>query len=213
MISQAKNGAEVLIVDGLSTASLVNPEREAEHWAEAQSARLKMTGLDEPVVVIGVASGFHLQALKVRLRVSGHCGRIIAIDTCSASIEFAKVRVADVEYVHVEIGVDVDTFLAAGGIAGWILQPYTVLRHKPTYLRNGTSLRRVEAWILGRTPESFSAHLKLRPQIAAALNAERARKIAEVSLLSIRDLSKVWDIASELKSDRRVFRVLEELVR
>ena len=213
MISQAKNGSEVLLVDGLSTASLVNPEREGDLWADSQTAALKMTSPSEPVVVMGIGSGFHLTALKSKLQAAGHTGAIVAIDTCQPSIEFAKSRVIGVNYVLAQLDPGADHFVARSDISSWILQPFTLLRHKTTYVRNGASLRQIEAWVLGRTPEAFSAQLKLRPQIAAGLNAERARKIAECSLVSIRDLSKVWDISSELKTDRRLFRILEELVR
>ena len=213
MISLAKSGSQVLQVNGLSTASLVNPEREGDLWAEAQTSLLKLIGIDEPVVVLGVASGFHLRALQAKLRAAGHRGRIIALDVCEPSIEFTKWRVLEVEYLYVDPETNAGAFAARADVSSWMLQPFTVLRHKPTYLRNGVSLRKLEAWILGRTPEAFSAQLKLRPQIAAALNPDRARKIAEVSLISIRDLSKAWDITSELKTDRRLFRVLEELVR
>jgi hypothetical protein len=213
VISLAKNGSQVLKVGGLSTASLVNPEREGEQWAESQSSALAVTQPDEPVVVLGVASGFHLRSLKAKLQALGHRGPMIAIDTCEPSIEFTKWRVIGVDYVLANIESGPDSFVARAEVSRWILQPFTLLRHKPTFLRGGTDLRKIEAWILGRTPESFSAQLKLRPQIAAGLNADRARKIAEVSLVSVRDLSKAWDITSELKADRRLFRVLEELVR
>ncbi|CAN5547906.1 hypothetical protein BH10BDE1_BH10BDE1_31990 [soil metagenome] len=212
-MSQAKSGSQVLLVNGLATASLVNPEREGELWGESQTTTLKMTGLREPVVVIGVGSGFHLAALRSKLRAAGHTGAIAAIDTCEASIEFAMSRVPGIDYVHAQCDCGADQFVARSDISSWVLQPFTLLRHKPTYLRNGASLRQIESWLLGRTPEAFSAQLKLRPQIAAGLNADRARKIAECSLVSIRDLSKAWDISSELKTDRRLFRILEELVR
>jgi hypothetical protein len=216
VITFAKNGSEVLQVDGLSTASLVNPVREGQLWAESQTHamnQLQSQREDEPVIVLGVASGFHLQALKTQLRRANYRGRISAIDSCESSIAFSKLRVTEIEYLHVNSALGVDAFLSRPDVSSWCLQPFTILRHKPTYLRNGADLRKIESWILGRTPEAFSAQLKLRPQIAAALNPARARKIADVSLVSIRDLSKTWDISGELKTDRRVFRILEELVR
>lgn len=213
MIEIARTGAEVLRVANLATASLVNPEREASQWVSLQSVRLAAVRADEPVVVLGVGSGFHLACLRNQMKERGLAGRLIALDSCLESIAFAEARVQEVEFIRVDLEAGVENFAGRADISSWLAQSHTFLKHKPTVTRSGADLRTVESWILGRTPEAFSAQLKLRPQIAAALNATRATKIAECPLISIRDLSKIWDISSELKSDRRMFRVLEELVR
>ncbi len=213
MINVAKNGSQVLQVNGLSTASLVNPDGEGEKWAEAQDASLKVAGAGEPIVILGIGSAFHIQSVQKKLRSKGHRGRLIALDCCHESVEFANRSLVDVELLHVDTACGVDFFFARHDVASWVTQPFVLLRHKPTFQRSGQSLRFVETWLLGRTPEAFSAQLKLRPQIAAALNADRSRRLAETPLVSVRDLSKAWDISSELKTDRRLFRILEELVR
>ena len=214
-VGTSRTGAEVLIVGNLATASLVNPEREAMQWADQQVRRIASIGVGETVVVIGIASAFHIRALreKISTRDRGFVGRIVAIDTCADSVAFANARHSGFDFVHVDLAVGVDAFLARPEISSWIMQPYTLLKHKPTMSRVGVSLRTLESWILGRTPETFLAHLRLRPEIAAGLHPARSQRIADVSLLSIRDLSKMWDISAELKTDRRIFRVLEELVR
>ena len=212
-VQTAKSGAEVLIVAGLATASLVNPEREASQWLELQHARLKSTGPDEPVVTIGVGSGFHLRALQVEMKERGLKGAIYALDTCRESIAFASQRIAGVTFILADISQTADAFFSHHNVGAWLTQTSTLLKHRPTISRVGVSLKTIETWVLGRTPEAFSAQLKLRPQIAASLNPQRASKVAECPLVSIRDLAKMWDISSELKTDRRLFRVLEELVR
>lgn len=214
-IEIARTGSEVLIVGNLATASLVNPEREAQHWAETQIARLKKARSSEAVVVLGVGSAFHLRALTAIAD-----GRpIIAVDTCRESIEFAKSRTPNVTFVWAHAPIQTAavqaaySFLSRPEIASWLRQPFTFLKHKPTVSRAGEPLRRIESWITGRTPEALAAHLRMRPEIAAALDPARASRIAEIPLVSIRDLAKMWDVSAELKSDRRIFRVLEELVR
>lgn len=216
MIETAKSGAEVLLVEGLATASLVNPEREAGQWADMQMGRLKATDPNEPVVVLGVGSGFHLKALMtamINLSSGSAVPRLVAIDTCRASIEFARVRLPSVEMILADVAAGADSFFTDPVVTSVLTQAHTLLRHKPTISRIGQPLRVVETWMVGRTSEAFLAQLKLRPEIAAALNPARAAKVADAKLLSVRDLSKMWDISSELKSDRRIFRVLEELVR
>lgn len=214
-VEVSRTGAEVLIVDNLATASLVNPEREAVQWAQSQMKRISSTGNEETIVVLGVASAFHIRALRTLLLESraDFKGNFVAIDTCPRSVAFAKARVPGVIFTRADISGTIDDFIASADISPWILQAFTLLKHKPTFSRTGESLRQLESWIVGRTPAAFLAHLKQRPEIAAGLNPARTRKVAETPLVSIRDLGKMWDISSELKTDRRLFRVLEELVR
>lgn len=214
-VETSRTGAEVLIVGNLATASVVNPEREASQWADQQVRRIASTGLGETVVVIGVASAFHIRALreKITVRERGFVGRIVALDTCADSVAFANARNTGIEFVHVNLATGIDAFLMRPEISSWIMEAFSLLKHKPTISRVGVSLRTLESWIVGRTPETFLAHLRLRPDIAAGLHSGRTQRIADVSLVSVRDLSKMWDISAELKTDRRIFRVLEELVR
>lgn len=212
-IETSRTGAEVLIVGNLATASLVNPEREADQWADAQMKRVLTMRPMETIAVIGVGSGFHIRALQNKISDQNQKCLIVAIDTCVESVQFASQRMSNVVFIHVDLEKSIDSFFAREDVRPWLAQAFTLLKHKPTIARVGTPLRNFEAWLVGRTPEAFSAQLKLRPQIAAGLNAGRARRIAETPLVSIRDLSKMWDISSELKTDRRLFRVLEELVK
>lgn len=211
----ARTGSEVLIVDNLATASLANPEREGEQWAEMQMKRLASVGSRETIVIIGIASAFHIRSLRdlIKQKIPAFNGEIVAIDTCVHSFDFAKTRVSGATFLMADSITSIDQFIATPEISKWVSQTFTLLKHKPTISRTGEKLRRLESWIIGRTPEAFAAQLRQRPEIAAGLNPARTKKIAEVSLVSIRDLSKMWDISSELKSDRRIFRVLEELVR
>ncbi len=214
-VELSRTGSEVLIVENLATASLVNPEREADQWANSQLKRFAGLGDHETIVILGVASAFHIRAVMQMLAEyrSSYAGRIVALDTCPHSIAFAKARVANVTFLQIDTAITVEQFVAVAEVADWISDAFTFLKHKPTVSRAGASLRQLESWIVGRTPEAFLAHLRQRPEIAAGLNPARSEKIAETPLVSIRDLSKMWDISSELKNDRRLFRVLEELVR
>lgn len=209
----SRTSAEVLIVGNLATASLVNPEREADQWADAQMKRVLAGRPMETIAVIGVGSGFHIRSLQNKIAESGLKCSIVAIDTCAESIQFASQRTSNVVFVHANLENGIDSFVGREEVSPWLAQTFTLLKHKPTIARVGLPLRTLETWLVGRSPEAFSAQLKLRPQIAAALNPSRAKRIAETPLVSIRDLSKMWDISSELKVDRRLFRVLEELVK
>ncbi len=208
----ARSGAEVLLVEGLATASLVDPQREAAQWAESVRPRLKQARTHETIVVLGAGSGYHLQALKDLMVSMKLEGVLVAVETCAPSVEFVRARHSGIEVLFANPSLGLESFFGDEYFSSLMRQTTTVLRHRPS-LNRQESLRLVESWILGRTPEAFAAHLRMRPEIAAGLNSVRATKLAEGSLLSIRDLSKTWDISSELKEDRRLFRVLEELVR
>lgn len=211
-VQTTRSGAEVLLVNGLATASLVDPAREGAQWVESVRPRLKQARPGETIVVLGAGSAYHLRALKDLLVSMKHDGVLVAIETCAAAAEFSKARHADVEVLFANPKLGIESFFGDEHFASLMRQATTVLRHRPS-LNRQESLRLVESWVLGRTPEAFAAHLKMRPEVAAGLNPVRAAKLAEGTLLSIRDLSRAWDISSELKEDRRLFRVLEELVR
>lgn len=211
----AKTGDRVLFVDGKATASLVDPQREAQGWLE--SVKPLLPKRPETLVVIGIGSGFHLKAL----REAAPEFPIVALDTCSHSVEFVStLGLRDCKAVYIsgdEIARGAGAVLAKAGVTDWILEPFTLIRHRATMARS-RQLLRVEAWLLGRSAEGLRAHLALRPSLAAILNPEKLRDVTEIKLktvdvFSIRDFVACGDIKSEPSQERRLLRVLEELVR
>lgn len=214
-IALSKSGEEVLLVDGKATASLVDPVKEAQNWID--SVRQLLFKGKERVVVLGIGSGFHLQVLREAVPETP----IVAIDTCERSIQFcSKKHIKNAQFVFVsqdDLKSGAQSVVAANGVRDWILEPFTLIRHRATMARN-RDLLKVENWILGRSAEALRAHLALRPSMAAILNAQKlhdvaAMKLKTVDVFSIRDFVSCCDIKGEPSHERRLLRVLEELVR
>ncbi len=212
-IERSRNGHEVLYVDGKATASTIDPIKEANAWVA--SIAIDSIGADETIIILGAGSGFHLAAIRSRF-----ANRIVVIDTCQISIDFVQSRypeMQNVRFIAVPAGTSFADFFKRSDVIEWAMDPFTILRHRSTMIRN-PSLGKIEECLVGRTVEAFRAQLEARPTIASALNGSRLKKLAEVKLLtnglvSVRDLTSVWEVASEASSERRLLRVLEELVR
>ncbi len=213
-IEQSRNGHEVLYIDGKATASTIDPLKEATAWI-GSTYSLAAAGIDETLVVIGAGSGYHIDALR-------ECTnkKIIVIDTCPASIEFVKRRLShhsQISYIEVKRGTSFSDFYQRNDVVEWVFEPFILLRHRSSMVRN-SDLSKVEECLVGRSVEAFRAQLEARPAIASALNSGRLKKMAEAKLVtkglvSVRDLTSVWEVSSETSNERRLLRVLEELVR
>ena len=213
-IERSRNGHEVLYVDGKATASTIDPLKEATAWV-GSTYSLASVGNDETLVVIGAGSGYHIEALR-------ECTnkKIVVIDTCSASIEFVKRRLAQqtqIKYIELKRGTTFSEFYQRNDVVEWVFEPFVLLRHRSSIVRN-SDLSKVEECLVGRSIEAFRAQIEARPAIASALNSGRLKKMAEAKLVtkglvSVRDLTSVWEVSAEPSNERRILRVLEELVR
>lgn len=211
-IEKSRNGYDVLYIDEKATASMMDPIKEAGQWLAASFKANDLTA-NETIVVLGAGSGYHIQALM-----KATTQKIVVLDTCQESLEFVKSRTENrVSCLWISKGTTFTEFFARADILEWIFDPFTVLRHRSSMVRN-RDLEKIEECLLGRSIESFRAQLEARPTIAAALNGPKMKKLAESKILtnglvSIRDLTSAWEVASEPTQERRLLRVLEELVR
>lgn len=211
----SKSGDSVLVIDGKATASLVDPRREALGWVE--SVKPLLPKKPETIVVLGAGSGFHLKALREVIPAFP----VFVLDTCTQSVEFVSALgiegVKAVSISNEEIARGASGLVCKPGVADWMLEPFTLLRHRATMARN-RELLRIESWLLGRSAEGLRAHLSLRPSLAAILNPTKLREVTELKLktvdvFSIKDFVACVDIKAEPSQERRILRVLEELVR
>lgn len=213
-IERSRSGHDVLFVDGKATASTIDPLKEAIAWVDSTYAK-GSAGADETLVVIGAGSGYHVAALRECTQ-----QKIVVIDTCTSSLEFLHSRfpnLQEVRFVAVSSGTTFSEFFRRNDVVEWVFEPFTLLRHRSSMVRN-CDLGKVEECLVGRTVEAFRAQLEARPSVASGLNSSRLKKLAETKLntkglISVRDLTSVWEVSSEPSSERRLLRVLEELVR
>lgn len=217
-IESSRTGHDVLFIDGKATASTIDPLKEAASWVAANYS-VASIGKGEALVVLGAGSGFHIAALQTELGEQTD-RKIVVIDTCRSSIEFVRSRLShlqEIKYVLVAAGTTFSEFYRRNDVVEWAFEPFTLLRHRSSMVRN-SDLSQVEECLVGRSVQAFRAQLEARPSLASALNSARLKKLAEAkltskSLISVRDLTSVWEVSSEPSTERRLLRVLEELVR
>lgn len=214
----SRTGHEVLFIDGKATASTIDPVKEAASWVAANYSVASL-GKGEALVVLGAGSGFHIAALHAEVGNKSE-RKIVVIDTCKSSIEFVRARFShlpEIKYVLVEAGTTFSEFYRRNDVIDWAFEPFTLLRHRSSMVRN-SDLSQMEECLVGRSVQAFRAQLEARPSLASALNSGRLKKLAEAKLtskglISVRDLTSVWEVSSEPSTERRLLRVLEELVR
>lgn len=221
-VEASRNGHDVLFIDGKATASTVDPVKEAASWFASNHTNASHDNA-EVCVVLGAGSGYHVAALHANLRsTSGEQSerKIVVIDTCKSSLEFVQSRLSpspEIEYILVSAGTTFSEFYSRSDVVMWAFEPFTLLRHRSSMARNG-DLIQIEECLVGRTVQAFRAQLEARPVLASALNSGRLKKLAEAKLISkglisVRDLTSVWEVSSEASTERRLLRVLEELVK
>ncbi|HRK07044.1 MAG TPA: class I SAM-dependent methyltransferase [Pseudobdellovibrionaceae bacterium] len=215
----ARDGLRVAKLDGMATASTMQPGQEAERWVSLLPQSIWST--DDALYVVGIGSGWHLE--KLHEKDSGR--RVVGLDVSHELIQFARQHVSrDIELQHVPCpaalnlaGQEADfrSWVSASGLDA-LLRPtgrtYRVLSHRPS-LQRDPRLKWVEEALLGRTPRAFAEHLRVRPELAAQLRPHALAELATCPLLSVKSLQRAWTDRAESAPERRLFRMLEELVR
>lgn len=217
-IESSRTGHDVLFIDGKATASTIDPVKEAAAWVAANYSVASLVK-GEALVVLGAGSGFHISALRAELGEQTD-RKIVVIDTCKSSIDFVRSRLShlpEIKFILVSAGTTFSDFYRRNDVVDWAFEPFTLLRHRSSMVRN-SDLSQMEECLVGRSVQAFRAQLEARPSLASALNSARLKKLAEAkltskSLISVRDLTSVWEVSSEPSTERRLLRVLEELVR
>lgn len=216
---EARDGLRVAKLNGKATASTMYPGQEAERWVNLLSPTTFLN--DDVLYVVGVGSGWHLNQLLEK-----DPGRhIVGIDVSTELIQFARPHVQkEIELVTAHFpeslnlnsgDADFKSWFAQAGLSELIRpagRTYRVIAHRLS-LQREARLGWIEEALLGRTPRSFAEHLRLRPELASQLRPHVLAELATCPLLSVKNLQRAWGNQSESCVERRVFRILEELVR
>lgn len=208
-VHQAKSGLPVLIVRGCATASSVDPMAEAERWFKLIEPQIRDLPETARIGVLGLGSGYHLDVLSRETK-----NQIIVFDSdpaLAASRDwFADRFPAHVSLKFVDVEAGAASFLSDDDVRTFISNRIVLLRHKPSFLRDQRGLTTLGNWLTGRDRMSLNAHLQSRAEFSALVDCDRQNGDW---LLSVKDLSRLWKVEAEVSEQRRMFRILEELVR
>jgi hypothetical protein len=203
-ISVARTGASVLKRDGRFLASAFDPIQEAAKWAEQVH---KEVATDAAVIVVGVGSGYHVAALK---SLRPKC-EILALDN-SPEVVSQALKICPALLPN-DVLVEPD----------WLKLPnharfcdvacgvYGVANHGPSLQIDPAYFTAVDRLLRGRDKLSFLVLLKARPELLASLDPQEISAIGEEAV-SIKTIRRLFSPAGSASRERRLWRVLEELV-
>lgn len=211
-IEASRTGVPVLKKDDRWLGSSIDPAREAQSWAERAHA---MSRGGETLVVLGLGSGHHVSELyKLRSRQS-----VVVIENDREVIDGVlrigreieredalQIRPTDIicapEWMNL---IDHERFRdLLGGV-------YRLATYGPSAQNDGY-FKHVERLLLGRDKLSFLLLLKTRPELLAILNTKAIDQIAADEAISIKTLRRVFSPRAVASRERRLWRLLEELV-
>ncbi len=192
--------------------SSFDPTKEAIVWAEKALTDL---GDHDSLIVLGAACGYHIVALR-RLRPS------LSILTIEASAEianfasevFASQPEVDAAYFgSVLVALKPSVLTESLVLRDFMGGRFAVVTHPVLAQQRPEWTREVAQFLTGRDYLSFLLQLRMRPELHALFDEEKIATLSSsgtpLSILTIRTL---FSAQSQTSRERRIWRVLEELI-
>lgn len=201
----AKNGNWVLKKDGRWLSSSIDPVREAHQWLERSWPSDRGY---ESAILVGLASGYHYRALRER-----HSDLdIVVLEQDSRVIEQVLKIHADIDPQDIIDASDINKISSLWRVQS-LFQSVFGIFVLPSV--NETEwLHSVVQEILGRDSLSFLRQLRGRPELMAIMKPEALASVSEVgSAISIKTISSLFDSKQTISHERKLWKILEELVR
>lgn len=203
-VEKSRSGHLVIRKNGRLLGSSFDPTKEACAWATKAADQIKS---DETAFILGLASGYHVMELRklrpLQLIVVIECDPQVVREAYSIFPELHKVPIV-VEQEWLKLA---DNHL----FRDHITDTYKVLTYGPSYQIDCDFFKRAEMLLMGRDKTSFLIQLKMRPELLAILDSDALEKLGD-DPISIKTMQKLFSQASLQNHERRLWRILEELV-
>jgi hypothetical protein len=208
----ARNGQAIYKIDGRSVVSSFDPAKEARGWAENA---VKEIGDRESVVILGAGCGYHILALR-ELRPSLS---ILTIEESKDIAAFAHTVLASQPDIDVrQFG---EIIVASRPIElteslilrDFMSHRYAVVTHAGLAAVRPDWTHEMATFLTGRDYLSFLLQLRMRPELHALFDEEKIAKLqASTSPISILTIRSLFSAQAQNSRERRLWRVLEELI-
>lgn len=210
------------------TASSLDPVEEAQRWLRGvfkdhpelvNCPAKQSTPPWNVIVVLGIGSGYHVDLLAREVKLP-----IVAIETDPYLYEkrefytqnFASLCDQQNKIWCLRSESESKEFIDSTKMSMILSQAYLLLEHRPSFHRSGSQmLMQFRESFLGRTQTAFERLLRAREAllVETQISSARTPKNKGASLYSIKDLKQSWKSEFESSRNRRILRVLEELVK
>jgi hypothetical protein len=208
----ARNGQPIFKIDGRSIVSGFDPMKEARGWAENA---LKEIGDRETVIILGAGCGYHIVALR-ELRPALN---ILTIEASEEVASFARERLsanAEVDprmYGEILVASRPIELTESLLLRDFMSCRYAVVTHAGLASIRAEWTRDMATFLTGRDFLSFLLQLRMRPELHALFDEEKiARLRAEPGPISILTIRNLFTSQAQSSRERRLWRVLEELI-
>jgi hypothetical protein len=218
----AKNGLPVIKKNGRYMSSSVDPAKEAQTWAEramelvhTRSARKTQAPVPAHIFVLGLGAGYHIVALKKICPQS----EIVVLENdplVVSAAESLQPQLQTERIAHIISEPEVRRLIENKKFCEFLNKPYLILKHGPSLQVEPEYFTEVERLLIGRDPLAFLVLLKTRPELYSLLDPEAINRLlgnGGSELVSIKTIQKLFSKSSGFNQERRMWKVLEELVK
>ena len=208
----ARNGQPILKVEGLSIVSSFDPMKEAQRWAEGA---VREIGDRQNVVVLGAGCGYHLIALRARLPWIN----LLTIEASDEIASFAREQLAaneafeTAQYGEILVASRPIELTESLILRDFMVNRYAVVTHPGQALLRQDWTQSMATFLTGRDPLSFLLQLRMRPELYALFTEEKIAQIQSLAgPISIATIRSLFSAQAQSSRERRIWRVLEELI-
>ena len=209
-IEATRSGHSVLRKNGRLLGSSIDPMREAVQWTEKVSAK-------NQVVVLGLGTGYHVVELMKRPG-----AKVLTIEADPEVVEKALCLNPTLSRHDIVVEPNWQYLVHSARFRDALQGIFEIAPHGPSVQIEPDYFSNVERLLLGRDKISFLLQLKLRPELLALLDADAIALLAEQEsgellsakneAISVKTVKKLFSNRADHSVERRLWRVLEELV-
>ena len=209
-IVNSRKGHPVVTQDGRFLASSIDPVRESEQWLSRIMPELKQSEGRGSLILFGLGSGYQAKVLSEIL--GSHA--FIVIEPVAELVELVRTIHPELSRVTI-VGGEVTELIENPVFKDFACSRFTILRNQNSMQLQPTYFAAVQSLLIGRERLGFLLQLKMRPELHAILDSaqiEKAMANDPTELVSIKTLQKIFSPQSQVTRERRMWKLLEELV-
>lgn len=200
----AKNGSLIHLKDGKFLASSFDPQKEAEAWWLTCKPRAKCA---RAVFILGLGSGYHIEVVKRELPEA----KIVVIEPDQELVNVYQ----STNSTELEINCEADwrKLFNYSSVSSGVQKTYAVLLHPPSYNVEKEYFGNAYKFLLARSVDGLFALFKSRPDLLSELDEAKLTDLARsTDPVSIRTITKAMKATAYADENRRIWKVLEELI-
>jgi hypothetical protein len=204
-VEVARNGSRVLKKNGRFLGSSIDPVREAATWT---NKALAQAGARDAFVILGLGSGHHVAELLARRPNAP----LIVVENDKDILSEALKICPQIKRSQVVLETDVLKLGDHAVVRDVVGSIYRVCSYGPSFQIDDEFFSGAERFFFGRDKLSFLLLLKTRPEFLAILNPVAIHEIPLNEPVSVKTLQRIFAPQALSSRERRLWRILEELV-